>query len=248
MTHQAKPDLALVMPYYMNPTMLSIHYQMLKDLPDDVKSRLEVIIIDDGSPEEKAEDVFVPADLPRLRIFYVEEDKPWHQHAARNIGAHEAKAPMLLLTDMDHLCTPELLAFLLAIQPTSRTAWFLPRVEYDTGAVTLDRLGKPKSHPNTFFISRKLFWKVGGYDEDYCGVYGTDGLFRHRLISVAAFKRLESPPIRRLHRGLVADASTRDVQRKEGRPPGFREKIAAWKKENQRPAIVTLSMPYRKVL
>lgn len=239
--------LSIVMPYYRNPTMLGIHYAFWAGLPDWVKRDFEVVIVDDGSPDEAAVDVPRPDGLPALRIFRVLEDRPWHQHAARNIGAHEARGEALLLTDMDHLCTQALIEKACYID-TADGAFYVRRVEFDTGAETLDRFGKPKSHPNTFVMSRELFWKIGGYDEDFCGVYGTDGLFRHRMVAQTTFRRLKGAgvEIRRLTRDMVHDASTRDVVRKEGRDPKFRDRIFEKKRRLGRcDKIVTLSMPYR---
>ena len=242
-----KPRLSLVMPYYRNPSMLALHYETWAGFPDHIKSLFEVVLVDDGSPDEKAVDVPRPAGLPKLRIFEVEEDKLWHQHAARNIGAKEAVCRILLLTDMDHLATADLISEAAHAQCRSNRFYSIPRREFDTGDWTLDDRGRRKPHPNSFVMLKKLYWQAGGYDEDYCGVYGTDGLFRRRLEDQARMVLLPgNGALRRLWRDLVPDASTRDVARKEGRSPGFREEIAEWKIKNGRPEVVTLSMPYHE--
>lgn len=241
-----KPIVSLVMPYYRNPTMLGMQYALWASFPQEVKDLFEIVIVDDGSPDEKARWVDRPAGLPRIRIFEVQEDKPWHQHAARNIGAHEAVGKILLLTDMDHMVTEQLITFCAGVE-TSQNAWHVKRLEWDTKKPTLDRFDKPKPHPNTFIMSKKLFWKMGGYDEDYCGHYGTDGLFRHRLAKHAKLLVCKEAVIYRLSREMVHDASTRDLKRKEGREEGFRDRITEWKQREGR-GIITLSMPYFKVV
>ncbi|MAD98924.1 MAG: hypothetical protein CMB99_16480 [Flavobacteriaceae bacterium] len=242
-----KPRLSLIMPYYKNPTMLSMHYETWAGFPDEVKALFEVIIVDDGSPEEKAVDVPRPDGLPKLRIFEVEEDRLWYQHAARNIGAFEAVCRLLLLTDMDHMVTAQLILDAVDAPARSTRFFYVNRKEFDSDEWTLDDRGRRKSHPNTFVMLKKLYWAAGGYDEDYCGHYGTDGLFRHRLQERARMELLPGDGyIRRLWRDLVPDASTRDVKRKEGRRPKFREEIAKWKKREGRPDVVTMTMPYHE--
>src|SRR6185369_156528 len=96
-----KLPLSLVIPYYENPGMLAVQYQTWANYPTDLKSRMEIVLIDDGSPTRPAIDVARPEELPPLRIFRVLKDLPWHQHGARNLGAHVAIGKWLLMTDMD---------------------------------------------------------------------------------------------------------------------------------------------------
>jgi hypothetical protein len=105
--------LSIVMPYYMNPGMLAHQYETWAAYPADLKERVDIVIVDDGSPVSPAADVPRPEGLPPLGIFRVLEDRPWHQHGARNLGAFVAKGPWLLLTDMDHVLPAESLARLL---------------------------------------------------------------------------------------------------------------------------------------
>ena len=76
--------LSLVMPFYLNSMMLSLQYAEMTRWSDKAKAQIEVVIVDDGSPEP-AVDVERPDGLPALRIYRVLEDKPWWQHGCRNI-------------------------------------------------------------------------------------------------------------------------------------------------------------------
>lgn len=228
--------ISLVMPYYRNPEMLALHYRAWLNWPAEARQAIEVVIVDDGSPDgERAAQVPFPGvagTLPHIRIFRITEDRPWHQHAARNLGAKMANAGWLLLTDMDHLLIGSQARILIDLAPRldERTAYFIQRREADTNELTLGKDHQPKPHPNSFVLRRDLFWEVGGYDEDFCGHYGTDGMFRSRLWAKAHEGLIEDLYLRRFWRDLVPDASTRDVQRKEGREPGWR-KIAMAEKE-----------------
>jgi glycosyltransferase involved in cell wall biosynthesis len=242
--------LSLIMPFYLNGGMLELQFAEWQRWSAKAKAQIEVVIVDDGSPDP-AIDVPRPEGLPELSIYRVTEDRPWHQHAARNLGAHVAKGPWLLLTDMDHVLTAAaadaLLKRLGRLDPT--TAYFLHRIESTTGDPTLSEKGEAKPHPNSFVMTRELYWRVGGYDEDYCGVYGTDGLFKSRLFQTAARGFLKSVPLVRYWRDVVPDASTTTLPRKEGRKPGAREAVAARKAaEGRAGQVVTLNFPWERAL
>lgn len=243
------PDLTLVVPFYLNTEMLRRQYEGWAGWAGKLKRRLDVIIVDDGSPEPAA-DVPRPRGLPALRIYRVTEDRPWHQHGARNIGAHEAGEGWLLLTDMDHVLEEGAAAELLNLLPEldEGAIYTLDRIEADTRKPTLDRNGNPKPHPNSFVVTRDTFWKIGGYDEDFCGQYGTDGFFRQRAFSVARRGHIEVPLVR-YWRDIVPDASTTTLPRKEGRDPGAKDKILAAKRARGEADVVkVLQFPWERAL
>lgn len=241
--------ITIVMPFYKNPTMLALQYEGWAGWPHDLKQRFTIVLVDDGSPEPAA-DVERPEGLPELEIYRVTEDRPWHQHAARNLGAHVAPEGWLLLTDMDHVLTEEnARALLKRIDQLDENAIYtLHRIEADTGAPTLSDDGQHKPHPNSFVVTRATYWRIGGYDEDYCGIYGTDGLFKARAFSVARKDHLKKVALTRYWRDLVADAST-DAPRKEGRKPGAREAVANEKAvRGAADKITVLDFPWERVV
>lgn len=242
--------LSLVFPYYLNSGMLALQYAEMTRWSDKAKAQIEIVLVDDGSPEPAIE-VERPEGLPTLSIYRVLEDRPWFQHGARNIGAKEASAPWLFLTDMDHVLTAmaadALLKRLTHLDP--HMVYIPHRLEADTMLPTLGRDGRPKPHPNSFIITKNLFWRVGGYDEDFCGVYGTDGLFKTRLFKMAVKGFLKKVPLVRYWRDVVPDASTTTLPRKEGRNPGDKDAIWARKAaEGRLNEVLTLSAPYERVL
>lgn len=244
------PDLTLVMPYYDNGSMLARQYEGWRKWPLEHRKRLKVILVDDGSQSAPAATVARPSGLPAVKIYRVLVDKPWHQHAARNIGAHEAEDGWLLLTDMDHVLEEGAAAELLSLLPEldEGSIYTLDRIEADTRKPTLDRNGNPKPHPNSFVVTRDTFWKIGGYDEDFCGQYGTDGFFRQRAFSVARRGHIEVPLVR-YWRDIVPDASTTTLPRKEGRDPGAKDKILAAKRARGETDVVkVLQSEWERVL
>lgn len=220
--------ISLIMPYFENPEMLRIQYRNFVNWPSRARSLIKIIIVDDGSPNNPAERVPRPYGLPDLEIYRVLEDIPWHQHGARNAGAYEAKSKWLLLTDMDHMLEAGPAMALVRLAENFRldpnTAYMLDRLEANTRERTKAPNGQPKPHPNSFVMSRELYWKIGGYDERATGIYGTDALFRKRAFSIGKEGKLEIHLLR-FWRELVADASTEGLPRKEGRDNAARARI-----------------------
>jgi hypothetical protein len=165
--------ISLIYAYYNNPLMLQGQYEVWASYPSDIKSKIELLIIDDGS--FSAKDVTRPEGLPSIRIFEIQEDIPWNQDAARNIGAKEARFPWLIMSDMDH------------VFPASVIEGALARIKkidlMDVGVFNRHRMDDVplRPAPNVYLINRDTFWSVGGYDERLRGYYGTDVPYRKRL-------------------------------------------------------------------
>lgn len=211
------PALSLVYPFYLNSGMLAEQYRVWsEEWPDELLSLVEIIIVDDGSPAAAAA-ALVPEPVGMrsvLQHYRVLEDIPWHQHACRNLGAHVARADWLFLSDIDH------------VLPASSLEQIIPRLNHDV-VYTFARLdapdlrpklkdGRPHPHPNTFLLTKRRYWQVGGYDED-CTGYGTDGFFRARLFADRPPVHLFDAPIIRYPRDVIPDASTTTLSREHGR-------------------------------
>lgn len=239
--------ISFVLPYYENQRMLALQYKIWTNYPLELKSRIEVVIVDDGSPHEPAAEVQRPDGLPPIAIYRVLIDKPWNQHGARNLGAKMASGPWLFLTDMDHILPAESLEKLLNIENIGRVFMFA-RLDAPDMTPTLGRDGKRKPHPNTFAMTKEIYWRIGGYDERFCGIYGTDGLFRDRALRHAHFQHLSNVPIIRVPREVISDASTRTLPRKEGRGDAKARVIEQIRKRHSEARILTLAFPWERVV
>jgi len=200
--------LTLCLPYYRNSGMLSLQFDRLGALPRALKSQLELIVVDDGSPDGEAQGREI--GLP-VRIFRIEVDVRWNQDAARNIAAHHAKHGWLLLTDMDHLVPRETLEVAIQRGLDKKTAYRFNRTTLESLSPWTETPYKP--HPNSWLMTRALFDHMGGYDERFAGYYGTDAEFRDRLQQHARVEILGAT-ITRVPRDTIPDASTTTYQRK----------------------------------
>ena len=223
-------SITLVLPFYENHIFLLSQLAHWWSWPADLRERVSVILVDDGSPIP-LQYPLQPVPVP-LRLFRIEVDVRWNWLAARNIGAHHADDGWLLLTDMDHVLPTVTLQSLVYGQHDEDVAYVFNRLEHN-GELILP-------HSASFFMTRKLFWRVGGYDERLAGYYGTDGAYRRRLTALAPLWLVPEVLVRWEH---VADSSTRRYGRKQAQDT--EGKLLARRLVGTPPA--TLTFPYHEV-
>jgi glycosyltransferase involved in cell wall biosynthesis len=103
----ASPDLSVVIPTYSKPETLPLVVRHLESqtLP---RERFEVLVIDDGSPDDTGERLRSLAQSTPLAFrFLIQENRG--VSATRNRGAREARGRVVLLIQDDILARPDLL-------------------------------------------------------------------------------------------------------------------------------------------
>lgn len=166
-------NITLILTYYDNPGMLAEQVSHWELYGREAKDRVRVIVVDDGSPGQSAASVLDGDLILRemdVRVYRVIPDIPWNQDGARNLAMRELDTEWALLTDIDHVLTSENADRLLSFKP-AEGCYYMPQRRTVRG----DVIG---GHPNSFLFSKCDFWHAGGYDEDFCGWYGSDGNFR----------------------------------------------------------------------
>jgi len=197
--------LTICMAYYLNQGMLEHQLANLWRLPKAMREALTLIVVDDGSP--------VPARLPDrldgldVRLYRMRVDVPWNQDACRNLAVSEATTEWVLLTDMDHVPTEALLRRAME-KPLD------PQLVYTFRRVSAPALTPYKPHPNSWLMTRAMYDRIGGYDERYAGVYGTDGAFKRGVETNAKAVVEIKEALVRYPREVIADASTSTLARK----------------------------------
>lgn len=232
----------MVLAYYDNPSMLALQWEQLSSYPASVLERIEVIVVDDASPRFPAADVVRPATLPAVSIFRIDNDIPWNQDAARNIGAHQASASWLLLTDIDHVIPLPTLTQILDMPREDSALYTFGRIKFESG--------EPRDpHPNSYLMTKRLYWAIGGHDEDYAGIYGKDYLFRRRALAQAQEIPLLDYPLARVGTMTVPDAGTTTISRSNTRGQTLRGYLLqALKALRLMRGVQTLTHAYQRVL
>jgi len=236
-------SVTLIVPYYESPQFLATQIAHWESFPSRIARSLTVIVVDDGSTQHPAAEVFRGLPhlelFPRLdaiawRLFQIEEDRPWNWLAARNIGAHHTLSGWLLMTDMDHVVPPETIEACIYCVHRTDTIYGFSRVEHT---------GKPaQPHANSFLLTKAMYWAWGGYDEALSGYYGTNGDAYRRMAAVAKMAILTDPLIRH---EFVGDSSTTQFARKLPSDAAAVKTIVKARGEGWRPKV--LSFPYHEV-
>lgn len=200
----------LVMAYYENAGMLRAQFEYLAELPESIRRALHVVVVDDGSPTSPALDAWVsrpPPPLGSAALWRMGVDVRWNQDACRNIGVREAPTNWVLLTDMDHMVPRGTWERLMGRKLDKKAV-------YRFGRISVPNMEPYKPHPNSWAMTRKRYWAIGGYDEALAGNYGTDGDFLTRARAVAG-ELTELPEVLvRYPRDVIPDASTTTLERK----------------------------------
>ncbi len=164
-------ELSYVTTFYFNQADSSSLLELVRrygSYSKDLLDRLQLVLVDDGSPVP----VKLPADLDlNLLLLRIPEDVPWNHAAARNLGAAYARSDKLLLTDVDHTFPEDTLRRIVQLRKLRRTMYMFYRLDENGAHV--------RRHLNTFLLSRGRYLELFGYDEEFCGHYGLeDDLFR----------------------------------------------------------------------
>jgi hypothetical protein len=196
--------ITLVYTYYENRDLLRRHVRAWESYPPGFR----FVVVDDGSPRQPAHEQLPDTRVP-LEIYRVLVNIPWNSHGARNLAARVCTTEWMLMADMDTLLAP-------------RGAHALARVELDERCVyrfrihsEWGRIAGPKK--NLFLCTRTAFWDVGGYDEDYAGTYGGDGIVEEGLRRRCRRTILEDVVLEHYPKRLFRQASTTDWDRAEFR-------------------------------
>jgi hypothetical protein len=160
-----KEPLTIIHPYYGQKEMIPLQMEVLDTFPE-----LRIVFVDDGSPEALQ-------SLEKADVYRINEDIPWNQSGARNLGFYVSEG-WILYSDIDHIVTPEVINSIRNRDWDKNCIYYLGRTENGKEVDTAY---------NCYFIHKEAFDKIGGYDEDFAGGYG----FEDTLFYTLAKKFLE---------------------------------------------------------
>lgn len=204
----------IVMPYYENPKMLRLQLHEWRMFTPSEKVALSAVIVDDGSPNNPAGDVVREHGNCgfKVRVFRIVPNIPWNQDGARNLAMKHVDTQWALMTDMDHMIKRDQVSRMLNFvsHRTMKGQYYMPHREDWDG-----RSNHP--HANSYVFNVEDFWTMGGYDEDFAGVYGSDGNFR-KCMRAGLQERVTSDfRLTRWPSDAISDANTKEWGRKDSK-------------------------------
>lgn len=166
---------SVIHPYFENVATLPKHVEEWAKLSS---ADVEVIIVDDHSANDKKPDTALLSKLDlHVRVYRVRSDILWNVTGARNLGAHMAKNPQLIMADFDFVVNPVLMSKLQSLDYSDRKNVYWPMTRKPDTNKTQNRFSSP--HCNSFVINKDTFWEMGGYDEDFAGGWGYEDSHFH---------------------------------------------------------------------
>lgn len=171
-------------------TLLYTYYGQKERIPGILAEKhpeCRVVIVDDGSPDALG-------SLPGVDVYRVEEDIPWNQPGARNLGFQESEG-WIICADIDHLVTKKNIDELLKLKKEKGTIYYLGREDTESW--------------NLYLIHKDDFDTLGGYDEDFCGNYGYDDT----LFNLIAQKKMKVEEVRTIKAKVFAKESSSKLVR-----------------------------------
>ena len=163
--------LTIIYSYYNNSKALGIQIDNWSQYPIELMKKLHFILIDDCSHEKDDLAINFPINLTLLRVT---DNIPWNQPGAKNLGFKFATTDWVFTSDIDHVLLPEMCEKIIELKKDKGIVYFFSRLT--------DKGESRNPHPNSFLIHKDIFWKLGGYDEDFCGHHGYDDILLKTMI------------------------------------------------------------------
>lgn len=201
-------QLSYVVPVYFNQRDARTLIELLRrynSYAKEIVSRIQFVIVDDGSPLPIA----IPPEIKlNISLYRITTDIRWNQCGARNLGVVYAKSPRILLSDSDHYFPEKLLRDILKSSIPNKTVYKFKRVDQQGQAIA--------KAMNIFYMSKSVFFQTLGYDEEFSGNYGYEDLYfldlqRRIGNSIRYFTRFKKIVATEVDRQLSYHSLTRDT-------------------------------------
>jgi glycosyltransferase involved in cell wall biosynthesis len=214
----------LIVPYYRQPRMLAEQIRLWNAYPDDV----HVILVDDGSPEAALPIVneFASGWLKqRLSLYRIGVDIPWNRGGARNLGTQQSATDWIVHIDIDHALLGDNARRLLDFKPDPKRWYRFERYRNGKADDTRKKdkippfleFGKIHPHIDSYLCTKEMYWKAGGYNEDFSGCLGGGSPFLALMDATGTASMLPSDISLQVYtRSVIADSSDHTLSRDRG--------------------------------
>lgn len=174
------PLVSVIMTYYDHEDYLADSVRSVANLD---YPNVELIVIDDCSPNRKADEILASFSLANSRVIRLEKNRG--HVASKNVGIDNSAGELILPLDSDDLILPNYLRETVPLCLESGVGVVLTDVKLFgdqssvyTPAQTKEQFVCLKTPSNTFLARRELFEELGPYDETLQYGDETDFLLR----------------------------------------------------------------------
>ena len=163
--------LSIITTYYNQQEMLKKQIELWESYCDNMTNclndNIKFIVVDDHSRIPPDKDMLKKSYLD-ISLYTITDNIFFNVPGAVNLGAFMAETPWILKQDMDTTISQESLRKLLDVlsEDKGNTIYKYYRTNGTKNS------SPNKIAPGQFCIRKKDFWRIGGWDEDFCGKYG----------------------------------------------------------------------------
>lgn len=168
---QTEPDtikLSYVVPFYLEDNKTNPLLELIaiyNSYSRDMLKHIHFVFVDDHSniPIEIPDDIVLNYTLLRVTT-----DIKWNQGGARNLGVKYAKSERIIVTDLDVIFPENLLGRLVSYKLPNNSVFKFN---------TISDLKPVRPHVNVFFMTKSIYMRTNGVDEEFSGNYGHEDIF-----------------------------------------------------------------------
>jgi hypothetical protein len=173
--------ISLIHPFYNDEKRLELQIENWMTWPDEICKLVDVTLIDDHSKNplkiEKKKWKQLRNKGLQVRIFRIEDDLKWNTPGALNLGFTVAPKRWILTMDSDCFFDAENIKKLMDFRPRTDRIHKFKRKRFGT-TEPANWLNNERFLPCTMLMQAEVYWRVGGFDEDFTGAYsGGYGFF-----------------------------------------------------------------------
>lgn len=170
--------LNIIYPYYTNKSLLIDQLERWDQYSDYVKSNIRIIIVDDGSPHSKAQEIIRSSKHQlniSIHLLRIHEDILWNTAGSRNLGVQYilenfGENAITFLSLMDAILPEETITYILK----NKNKLDFKNKIYKLKRKDIFTQENYNPHHSLLLLTPFTFFSVGGLDEDFSGAYGYD--------------------------------------------------------------------------
>lgn len=173
--------LSIVHPFFNERARFDLQFENWLSWPEEIRRKVQIIIVDDCSPSP-VHTWLTKSKLKRvsnlnLAIYRITTDLEYNTPGALNLAFTVAPSKFVLTMDSDCAFDVDNIQRLVDMTPVNDGLYKFNRTRIGSGENSINWEGKESREdlkqtrylPCTMLMNQNLFWRLGGFDEDYTG-------------------------------------------------------------------------------